>query len=668
MSITPVTYDPRPTPYVGVRPFDTDDRRLFFGRTRETQELTGLWQRNRLTILHGSAGVGKTSLLRAGAVPQLMSEAAHVLPLGHIAHRSAFPMAALPEQNPFTFALLSSWYPSESPTRVSGLSITGFLRRHARTDRFGSPLRTFVVIDQAELLFRPSDTHERQRLRFLDELVDALTAHPNMRLLVAVREDHLDETLTFAERLGEGSCTQYALRPFDRSSAIEAVKRPLDGADRSFGPDTAERLVDELRTIRTPRGKKNETTSVIDPALLQLVCARLWADLPTDTGSLAGQLAFEVDRALTEFCAQALATVAADHRLPPNKVDSWFRTAFADQPGSGAVLEGPKRTQGIPNSVVRAVEDRHLIKARRQSGARWYELQHPRLLKPIHQLGNKLGPIRRPEPPARLRAAELALSEGDFNLARRHVEGAKRACGKDEMRILADAESFLGNIAHAKGEPVTAAGHYRKAAGMFEALQDTSAVGRLLAALGRLKLTQGADAAEQRANATEAVKELRAAAGRIPNDLVVQTGLGQALWHAGQAQAALAVLNAVLTHDGDTPEALRTRGEFLADLGDAESALRDLSRVDRHARPSTQAAWALALALRHQIETAQYELDNVVADASDNGPVLFRAARVQRLSGDPVAAAGLVTRALAAKHPPLPPHLYDAAQTLLHEL
>lgn len=58
-------------PYVGLRPFDTDESLLFFGRNDQTLELL-----QRLHLFHfvavvGSSGCGKSSLLRAGLIPAL---------------------------------------------------------------------------------------------------------------------------------------------------------------------------------------------------------------------------------------------------------------------------------------------------------------------------------------------------------------------------------------------------------------------------------------------------------------------------------------------------------------------------------------------------------------------------------------------------------------------
>src|SRR5690606_29491569 len=106
-------------PRVGVRPFDEADREMFRGRGRETREVAEAWKRNRLVVLHGSAGIGKTSLLRAGVVPLLRGQGAHVLPVADLAHRSPFPVAALAEHDPFRLSVLAAWHTPVSPIHIS---------------------------------------------------------------------------------------------------------------------------------------------------------------------------------------------------------------------------------------------------------------------------------------------------------------------------------------------------------------------------------------------------------------------------------------------------------------------------------------------------------------------------------------------------------------------
>lgn len=58
-------------PYVGLRPFFTEDHSLFFGRERHTSELAELLRSQRLVGVIGNSGAGKSSLIRAGLIPLL---------------------------------------------------------------------------------------------------------------------------------------------------------------------------------------------------------------------------------------------------------------------------------------------------------------------------------------------------------------------------------------------------------------------------------------------------------------------------------------------------------------------------------------------------------------------------------------------------------------------
>ena len=59
--------------YPGAQPFADDpiDQRLYFGRTRETQEVFHRVLAEPLLVLYGKSGLGKTSLLQAGVFPRL---------------------------------------------------------------------------------------------------------------------------------------------------------------------------------------------------------------------------------------------------------------------------------------------------------------------------------------------------------------------------------------------------------------------------------------------------------------------------------------------------------------------------------------------------------------------------------------------------------------------
>lgn len=104
-------------PYVGLRAFRQQDRGLFYGRERESREIATLWQADRLTVLYGTSGVGKTSLLHAGVLPFLGSDRVDALPVGRVAPDPALLVSTTPVRSVYTLSLLSSW--SAAPPRNS---------------------------------------------------------------------------------------------------------------------------------------------------------------------------------------------------------------------------------------------------------------------------------------------------------------------------------------------------------------------------------------------------------------------------------------------------------------------------------------------------------------------------------------------------------------------
>ncbi|MEU9835112.1 tetratricopeptide repeat protein [Streptosporangium sp. NPDC048047] len=654
-------------PYIGLRAFRTEESRLFFGRERESRQVAGLWKADRLTLLTGGPGVGKTSLLNAGVRPLLAPERMRILPLGRLTYASSFPIVALPEHNPYVLALLASWFPHESPARLAATTISGHLRRYeAVTGRFTASGPLMAAIDQAEELF--NDREDRRHVgAFVGELAAALDDHPGLHLLLAGGEEFADLFEPYRARFGAAAGSEVVLAPLDRDAATRAVRGPSKSRGRPFAPGAAEELVDDLRSVTLLDDIGRPVASPADavyPALVQMACSSLWETFSGADVITGPHLRREggAERFLGETWRRVVSGVATDHDLYSERLLNWLGRALTAGPsGRARVGEREAEASGVPGSVLRALAALHLLRSEAgAAGSREYTLYDDRLAAVVRGLAAG-GPVPAVPPAptssaASLHAAVQALARGETALARGHVRRIVEA-GDDELRPRAEAWSLLGNIACEEGDLEAAVRSYDTATTMFEALGDTSAVGRLLAATGRLRLRQGDGAL--------ALTLLRAAVERVPNDLTVQTQLGRALGELGRSRAAVAVLNGVLAVDGNTPDALRVRGEILADLGEAEEALRDLDRVPHRAEPVTRAARAFALATLHDFGAADGELAAVLADAPHEGSVLLYGARARAAEGDRAGAADLAGRALTAAGPPLPPHRREVALGLL---
>lgn len=634
------------SPFVGSRHFDTADEPIFHGRAGEAAALVKLWRGRRLTILHGPAGVGKTSLLRAGVLPKAgVRTSSQVLPVGRLAFMADFPLAALPDINPFTFALLTSWYPQDAPTRVAGSSISGLVRKNSGVDAHGKAVPVLAALDQTDLLFFGAGGREAHRRRFAHELVEATDGRLDLHLLIVVRTEYVEELQTLLVRAGmpTGRLTRFPLHAFAPATARAAVAGPLGGTGHPLAVN-AERLVEELRAGET----------AIDPALLQIVCSRLWEESPAGGHGDLDDLPASIDRILGDHCLRALATVAAEFGEWPSTLTRWYRRVFGRRPGPEGVPEGRHTTCDLPNPVARALEEARLLRVERHSGMLRYHLRQARLLPVVRRLDPDAAvSARRNE--TRIDAAEAAFAADDLELARRLAVAVADEVGTAPP-VRAAAECLLGTIAYRQGRMGLAAERYEAAIGVFSDLGDSTHVGMLLAAVGRLKVGS---------HPGEAVSWLRAALTRLPGDTFVKTALAHALWYAGRTQAAIAILDDALNQNGATPEVIRLRGELLADLNRAEPALRDLDRVDYGDRPSSRAAWALAKKTHEGAGSPGATELELVADADDSGPVLLRVARVYRMEGDADTAAGLAERAVRARRPPLPRHLHKEAERLM---
>src|SRR5262249_5837005 len=58
-------------PYPGLRPFNDDEQRLFFGRDQQIREILDRLQQTYFAVVIGGSGSGKSSIVIAGVIPAL---------------------------------------------------------------------------------------------------------------------------------------------------------------------------------------------------------------------------------------------------------------------------------------------------------------------------------------------------------------------------------------------------------------------------------------------------------------------------------------------------------------------------------------------------------------------------------------------------------------------
>lgn len=286
------------------------------------------------------------------------------------------------------------------------------------------------------LLAQLREQHERRLPRLNRLLLEAMFAghfvrsvegDPLLRVLLVIREDFLAELDTFAPLLPERLRIRFRLERLGAPAALDAIRKPVEKlTSRRFAPTVAEQLVTDLMKTETATADGARVTvsqEFVEPVQLQVVCDRLWRELPADTVVITDahiRRFGNVDKALSDFYERCLAEVAARTAVNEPVLRRWFQEQMITPAGTrGTVFRGKTDTAELPNAVVDVLEKLHLIRREVQRGATWYEITHDRFIGPILESNRRWIASRAwaDQIRARLRGAAAAWSQSGHRSA-----------------------------------------------------------------------------------------------------------------------------------------------------------------------------------------------------------------------------------------------------------
>lgn len=612
----------RRNPYVGPTPFQRADKELFFGRTPEMQELRSLVIAYRIVVLYAMSGAGKTSLINAGLVPLLEEEeGVEVLPVAHVRGLKLDAASMSPPDNVFMFNALANWAESAGdageltpgitdiaagarPSRGGGrrggsprpssdlthMSLANYLRtRPNPVGPDGLPLPRLVVFDQLEDLFSLYPAYWHHRREFFDQIAEAVRSDPNLRVILALREEYLAEFDSYRSRLPSPSVARFRLIRLRRDGGLEAVTEPARQMGRKFDADAANALVDNLMKVRVPTGSDDEPSGqtdlegpleapgeFVEPVQLQVVCQSLWDDLSPDEVVIDKRHIRrfgDVDDVLARFYTKAVQAAAAAAGLNEREVRAWVEGQFITPDGKrNLVYHTRQTTAGMPNAVVDELEARRLIRAEWRSGARWYELTHDRLIGPIRR-SNRITlyqPMDRDEKARQkskavkaLALAEAAWMEFRYDDARKEQDRALRIFDALADRpARANALMRMAEMHFRADELISARRRADEARVLYEDLNDPLGVADALRAIGRVDAAQsgGKSGGRQLAEALHIYEEQGQHAGEGWTLLT----MSEASHLAGREAAAVNDAERALRVFRDAGERLGTAASLIA--------------------------------------------------------------------------------------------------------
>jgi len=396
-------------PYVGPRAFEEDERDLFFGRDEETEILADMVMARRAVLFLAQSGAGKSSLLRAGLIPELTRQETvgrgqrartyqkmRVLPIVTVG--GAIPQGGQgPIANVYVYRALLSLLPNADLDVLASLTLSNALASFlaasgAANQSPPAPAipSTLVVFDQFEELFTHDPTRRREREDFFRQVREALDAYESLHVLFTMREDYIAELTPYVALLPEQLRPRFRLEFLGVEAARQAIQQPARRIGVDFSGAATTKLVDDLCRVRVQRldGTMEEQAGpYVEPVQLQVVCLRLWERLPQGTAEVVEsdvKAVGDVDSALAGYYAEQVSAIAKETGTSERAIREWVDHRLITEQGiRGQALQGQAQSQGLDNRAIWPLVDAHLVRAEKRRGATWFELAHDRLIDPV---------------------------------------------------------------------------------------------------------------------------------------------------------------------------------------------------------------------------------------------------------------------------------------------
>ncbi len=246
-------------PYPGLRPFLDHEAALLLGRGRQVHEIIERLHETRFVAVIGGSGSGKSSLIRAGVVPELrgfgIAEAGdYWIPVVCTPGTTLLPTVSEPadadsaakSQTPITrlawkFSQLLTPLGSVDEDAARRAEIAAVFRQEAGFSRLvdayfdeliacgpdGKDARFLFVVDQFEELFHPNNRDNPDAKLLIEAVVDHFfDPHPRCYVVLTMRSEHLADcagTLELPDAINKSS---YLVRRLDERELREAIVGP----------------------------------------------------------------------------------------------------------------------------------------------------------------------------------------------------------------------------------------------------------------------------------------------------------------------------------------------------------------------------------------------------------------------------------------------------------
>jgi energy-coupling factor transporter ATP-binding protein EcfA2 len=240
-------------PYPGLRPYNYEESKLFFGRERHIAEILHKLETRRFVSIVGNSGSGKSSIVKAGVLPALAKD------------NSSWIIATFrPGENPVRN--LSDFLFSNQVFTDASFTAEGAQRNYDILQKSNLGLvqvvrpllpagkRLLILVDQFEELFRFVQLHQQSdesvsASHFVNLLLGAISQQDvPIYVMMTLRSDFLGDCEQFEglpEAINDG---QFLIPRMNRDDLSRSITGPIREVDGKISPRLVQQLLSEIGT------------------------------------------------------------------------------------------------------------------------------------------------------------------------------------------------------------------------------------------------------------------------------------------------------------------------------------------------------------------------------------------------------------------------------------
>lgn len=366
---------PRPTinetcPYQGLKPFDRDTKQFFFGRDRLVGQLLKQIEQSAFVPVIGASGSGKSSVIRAGLVPELEQSGWQIL---DIVEPGIDPISKLKNA-------LENFF------REQG-QVLAFRDLYPRIDREGllpvienlpGSSKVLLVVDQFEEVFTLC-SNENDRRRFIEWLTQVAGQASRLSIVTTMRADFLEPCLSYRSLAQLIQDWKVLALPMSEEELQTAIVEPARRQGYQLGEGLLDLIMEDIRL------EKNCLP------LLQFALTELWQHRDQETHTLTLAHYREMGRvtgALDRHANQVYESLSETEKewvkracLRLVRTGQEEKDTRQRQPKQQLLQLAPdSQAQTIINDVLGRLVDGRLLVTEEEGGEAWVDLAHEALM------------------------------------------------------------------------------------------------------------------------------------------------------------------------------------------------------------------------------------------------------------------------------------------------